>query len=472
MSALTWAIVNSKKQEVKGIETINAPNKGKKKVKQNKKSDQMENMKEGNSEKLELKKKVKLESKKIEEIKKGKPEVDINISEDKVATSPTLKKRKKSKVSASSLPSELSRKMTSSLDKVTNSPSASELLLPNSPIAPQGIKFSSSDAFLRFLGLPGKRGKKRSRQSTDAGELEGGGETTVLEDQMSVEPEVPSDGGEQLEGEENHAFTAETPQREEEGAAPGKRRQGLDLGRLRHHLATQHGASSTTQPSVPVVDSARQRLSASRFRFLNEQLYTQEGSASASLFRSDPSLFQSYHEGFQLQASQWPLDPLDLIIADIKKLPNTSVIADLGCGEARLAGSVPNRVHSFDLVAVNERVVACDIAKLPLEGGAVDCAVFCLALMGTNTRDFVFEAARVLRVGGKLKVAELESRFQGQECSVDTFIADVEKFGFKNTWKDLKKDFFYFLDFQKVKDVKKKKKLPEIELKPCLYKKR
>ena len=49
---------------------------------------------------------------------------------------------------------------------------------------------------------------------------------------------------------------------------------------------------------------------------------------------------------------------------------------------------------------------------------------------------------------------------------------DVEKFGFKNTKKDLKKDFFYFLDFEKVQDIKKKKKLPEIALKPCLYKKR
>ena len=99
-------------------------------------------------------------------------------------------------------------------------------------------------------------------------------------------------------------------------------------------------------------------------------------------------------------------------------------------------------------------------------------AVFCLALMGTNVRDFVFEASRVLRVAGSLKIAELESRFQGDGCNLDNFISDVEKFGFKNTKKDLKKDFFYFLDFEKVQDIKKKKKLPEIALKPCLYKKR
>jgi hypothetical protein len=39
-------------------------------------------------------------------------------------------------------------------------------------------------------------------------------------------------------------------------------------------------------------------------------------------------------------------------------------IADFGCGEARLAASVNNRVHSFDLVAQNERVIAADMANV------------------------------------------------------------------------------------------------------------
>ena len=133
------------------------------------------------------------------------------------------------------------------------------------------------------------------------------------------------------------------------------------------------------------------------------------------------------------------------------------------------------------------------MANVPLDSCTVDVAVFCLALMGTNTRyyikcikqfisinltsffkprDFIFEASRVLKVGGMLKIAELESRFQGEQYSVESFIAKVQKFGFKLSAKNLKRDFFYFLDFEKVQDMKKKKKLPDIELKPCLYKKR
>ena len=77
-----------------------------------------------------------------------------------------------------------------------------------------------------------------------------------------------------------------------------------------------------------------------------------------------------------------------------------------------------------------------------------------------------------MKVGGTLKIAELESRFQGEQYSVESFIAKVQKFGFKLSAKNLKRDFFYFLDFEKVQDLKKKKKLPDIELKPCLYKRR
>ena len=123
-------------------------------------------------------------------------------------------------------------------------------------------------------------------------------------------------------------------------------------------------------------------------------------------------------------------------------------------------------------MAVNDTVTVADIANLPLGDNSVDMVVFCLSLMGTNIRDFIFEAGRVLKVGGVLKIAELESRFQGDGLDVDTFIASVQKFGFKNTWKDLKKDFFFFLDFTKVVNVKKKKKLPDISLKACMYKKR
>jgi len=410
------------------------------------------------------------------------------------------KKKSKRKERKNSALSEISRKVLNSLDSKANSPEQGKALLEESvnsevfaeeggdeqldpaegetgSILQKGIKFSSAEAFRRFIGLPGKgkRGKKRPLE--EAEEEESIKEQSKEKRGKREQEEQPvEEESSDEEGEENLAFKAETPDVKESNTT------GLNMGRLKEHLITQdckskeEGDAAQVKKATtdsPLTSAAKQKLTASRFRFLNEQLYRQEGSASASLFKNDPTLFESYHAGYRIQANQWPLDPLDLIIAEVKKLPKKAVVADFGCGEARLAQNVHRAaVHSFDLVAANDKVVACDMANVPLESCSVDVAVFCLALMGTNTRDFIFEASRVLKVGGTLKIAELESRFQGEQYSVESFISKVHKFGFKLSAKNLKRDFFYFLDFEKVQDMKKKKKLPDIELKPCLYKKR
>lgn len=67
-------------------------------------------------------------------------------------------------------------------------------------------------------------------------------------------------------------------------------------------------------------DSLRESLKGSRFRFLNEQLYSSEGSDAAKLFQDDPEAFNAYHEGFRHQVEQWPMNPLNRIIKSIKKM--------------------------------------------------------------------------------------------------------------------------------------------------------
>ncbi|CAD1480624.1 unnamed protein product, partial [Heterotrigona itama] len=210
------------------------------------------------------------------------------------------------------------------------------------------------------------------------------------------------------------------------------------------------------------------KLKASRFRYLNETLYNNESSESKKYFKNDPDAFKAYHEGYKQQVEQWPVNPLDNVIASIKKMPKQYIIADFGCGEARLATTVPHKVHSFDLVSLNKNVTACDIAHTPLLTNSVNVVVFCLSLMGTNLKDYIIEASRVLKKGGILKIAEVESRFE----RVEDFINAINGYGFKNIWKDLSHNLFYFLDFKKEGDISdKKNKLPSITLRPCLYKK-
>lgn len=90
--------------------------------------------------------------------------------------------------------------------------------------------------------------------------------------------------------------------------------------------------------------------------------------------------------------------------------------------------------------------------------------------MGLNLVDFLREANRVLKRNGILKIAEVKSRFD----SVDTFVYNIQKCGFKLVDKDLTNSHFYFFNFKKMEDIEKGKKwsTESFQLKPCMYKKR
>ncbi|XP_038597611.1 ribosomal RNA-processing protein 8 [Tachyglossus aculeatus] len=210
------------------------------------------------------------------------------------------------------------------------------------------------------------------------------------------------------------------------------------------------------------------RLEGARFRCLNEQLYTGPSSAARRLFQDDPDAFQIYHRGFQAQLRRWPLRPVEAIVRNLRRRSASLVVADFGCGDCQLASSIRNPVHCFDLAALDPRVVVCDMAKVPLEDASVDVAVFCLSLMGTNIRDFLEEANRVLKPGGLLKVAEVASRFE----DVRAFLGSLAQLGFKSVSKDLTNSHFYLFDFRKTGPPQAKGRLPGLALRPCVYKRR
>ncbi|NWZ58364.1 RRP8 protein, partial [Haliaeetus albicilla] len=171
-----------------------------------------------------------------------------------------------------------------------------------------------------------------------------------------------------------------------------------------------------------------ERLLSARFRYINQQLYTSTSQEAARLFQSDPEAFEIYHRGFAQQVRRWPENPVNRIIRYLRRRPASLVVADFGCGDCKIASSVRNKVHSFDLVPLSPLVTVCDMAKVPLAAESVDVAVFCLALMGTNLQEILEEANRVLKQGGTLMVAEVASRFEDTRA----FVNAVAQLGFKS----------------------------------------
>jgi len=209
-----------------------------------------------------------------------------------------------------------------------------------------------------------------------------------------------------------------------------------------------------------------ERLNAARFRYINEQMYTSTSKEASDVFSTDPAAFKVYHSGYQQQLAKWPVQPVDVIGKQLRNKSKSLVVADFGCGDARLAQNAKQKVHSFDLHPLNDKVIKCDMAHVPLDSESVDIAVFCLSLMGSNITDFLLEAHRVLKPGGIMKIAEVQSRFG----NLKRFMRDLERLGFSLVGKDETNKMFILLDFVKSGRVKNKKIM--VKLAPCLYKKR
>lgn len=63
-----------------------------------------------------------------------------------------------------------------------------------------------------------------------------------------------------------------------------------------------------------------------------------------------------------------------------------------------------DRVISFDHVAINDKVIACDMSSVSdhVEDNNLDVIVFSLSLMGKNWPDYIIEAKRYLSTRGSL----------------------------------------------------------------------
>lgn len=62
------------------------------------------------------------------------------------------------------------------------------------------------------------------------------------------------------------------------------------------------------------------KLKGARFRYLNEQMYTNKGKEAKRYFEKDVDSYQAYHEGYRQQVMKWPINPVDVIIAKIRTL--------------------------------------------------------------------------------------------------------------------------------------------------------
>jgi hypothetical protein len=162
--------------------------------------------------------------------------------------------------------------------------------------------------------------------------------------------------------------------------------------------------------------------------------------------------FINYHAAFRKHRESWPVVPSEYIINMIEQMNEdrgSLVIGDMGCGEASLAKALKkvNKVHSFDHLAINDDVVACNIKKTPLKAGTLDVAVYSLSLMGEDFSDYIKEAHRVLRWDGRLFIAHMASQIHDVEMVKN----QLTQMGYGGVEYDIVDRFVFFSAWKRTK---------------------
>jgi ubiquinone/menaquinone biosynthesis C-methylase UbiE len=91
------------------------------------------------------------------------------------------------------------------------------------------------------------------------------------------------------------------------------------------------------------------------------------------------------------------------------------VVADLGCGFAEINQHFKDNsrfeFHNLDHHSSSEFVVSIDIKNTELDDYSVDVSILSLAMWGSNCKDYLEEAHRILDTGGTLLIAEAYTRW-------------------------------------------------------------
>lgn len=300
---------------------------------------------------------------------------------------------------------------------------------------------------------------------------------------------------------------------EKEKRISSKTKKREEARKRKGDISDEHAVPNVVRDrSQELAAKSRNRLSFSRFRSMNEFLYTHPTNDAVHFM--DEHSFDLYHAAYSEIADKWPVRPIDHICrmmrAAFKKKGFGKVFADMGCGSKPLIAEAFDRatVHSFDLISRDPRITSADVSNLPLPNAVCDCVVFSLSLMGSNIAEQIREGSRILKQDGLMIIAEVTSRFKEEQSkkskagkktsknekdceeeetteevaeeaqidSTETFVSKLSKLGLQ-----LKKsvslepnNFFVVFEFARTSTSisKNKKNLPDIRLKACQYKPR
>ena len=173
-------------------------------------------------------------------------------------------------------------------------------------------------------------------------------------------------------------------------------------------------------------------------------------------FEDNPDDWFSYHKISEENEETFPDEeiPYKKVIDYLENIPGkkTKDVADLGCGKARVcehfSESERYKFINMDHVSCNDLVVKHDIKDTGLDDYSMDIVVLSLAMWGSNCKEYITEANRILDENGVLLIIEATKRWTDEETGENKLVKLLEGNNF--TIKNINEEKFMFIECIKV----------------------
>ena len=156
----------------------------------------------------------------------------------------------------------------------------------------------------------------------------------------------------------------------------------------------------------------------SDYQEITKKMSIQNSKTTNQMFKDDNTLWQEYHDNrdhsFKGYDNQDEI-PVNKIIAYLKtKITRKLNILDLGCGrnliKKHFISNNNFNIKGYDHISCNDSF-SCDISNLPEENETIDICIYSQSLMGSNWKDYIIEAKRILKYNGEMIISESVERY-------------------------------------------------------------